>query len=230
MHNPNGSQPLRRKRKYINQMKSMSIMHFILCFFVTINNMLIFLMFNRWKRSLDMAKSLCELQSQLSNGHISYKCEDLNKKSKKESKRKRGIKKQIEDKNCVENCSDLQLYIKCQSTMSLGNFPSSKELACLDKDFLKKHCNLGYRGDRIIQLAKLVESGKLNLQKFEGGESHTLSSQEVFVKLNRIKGFGPFACANLMMCMGFYEVVPLDSETRRHLRQVRASNISSLSE
>jgi hypothetical protein len=38
--------------------------------------------------------------------------------------------------------------------------------------------------------------------------------------LKGIDGFGPFTCANVLMCMGFYHVIPTDSETIRHLRQV----------
>ncbi|KAG2666936.1 hypothetical protein I3760_15G088900 [Carya illinoinensis] len=178
-----------------------------------------------WKRSLDMAKALCELQSQLANGLISMECEDLNKKSlHKGSKRKRVTEKLTEDKKCAEDCSDSQM-LNGKNTTSLGNFPSSRELVSLDEYFLKKHCNLGYRAKRILQLAKRVESGKLDLQKFEK-ESNSVSAQEVYAKLKRVKGFGPFACANLMMCMGFYEMVPMDSETRRHLQQVLASIIS----
>ncbi|KAG2666935.1 hypothetical protein I3760_15G088800 [Carya illinoinensis] len=179
-----------------------------------------------WKRSLDMAKALCELQSQLANGLISMKCEDLNKKSSnKGSKRKRVTEKLTEDKKCAEDCSDSQM-LNGKNATSLGNFPSSRELVSLDEYFLKKHCNLGYRAKRILQLAKRVESGKLDLQKFEK-ESNSISAQEVYVKLKRVKGFGQFACANLMMCMGYYEMVPMDSETRRHLQQVLTS-ITSL--
>ncbi|XP_035549448.1 uncharacterized protein LOC118349308 [Juglans regia] len=178
-----------------------------------------------------MAKALCELQSQLANGSlISTKCEDLNKKSlNKGSKRKRAATEKLtEDKKCAEDCSDSQM-LNGKSTTSLGNFPSSRELVSLDEYFLEKHCNLGYRAKRILQLAKHVESGKLDLQKFEK-ESNRVSAQEVFVKLKRIKGFGPFACANLMMSMGFYEMVPMDSETRRHLQQVHGREKENVKE
>ncbi|XP_041020590.1 uncharacterized protein LOC121262259 [Juglans microcarpa x Juglans regia] len=178
-----------------------------------------------------MAKALCGLQSQLANGLISTKCDDLNKKSpNKGSKRKRAATEKLtEDKKCAEDRSDSQMLNGKGMPSDLGNFPSSRELVSLDEYFLEKHCNLGYRAKRILQLAKHVESGKLDLQKFEK-ESNSVSSQEVFVKLKRIKGFGPFACANLMMCMGFYEMVPMDSETRRHLQQVHGKEKENVKE
>ena len=98
---------------------------------------------------------------------------------------------------------------------ALGNFPSSKELATLTKDYLEKRCKLGFRACYIFELAKRVEGGKLKLKL-----KKTSSYEEIFDNLSKIKGFGPYACATLMMCIGFYQMVPMDTETKRHLQQV----------
>nr|XP_011471034.1 PREDICTED: uncharacterized protein LOC105353496 [Fragaria vesca subsp. vesca] len=100
----------------------------------------------------------------------------------------------------------------------LGNFPSSEELAMLDgKTFKEVTSNiLGYRAKDILKLAKDVESGKIRLDEFEGLED----KDDMFHKFRQIRGFGPFASANAMMCVGYYHKVPVDTETIRHLKEV----------
>ncbi|KAM7473081.1 hypothetical protein LguiB_020324 [Lonicera macranthoides] len=96
-----------------------------------------------------------------------------------------------------------------------------KELASLDEDALNKQCNLGYKAAHILNFAKKVESGKIKLEKYE----QEISSKKIFDSLMKINGFGPFVSANVLMCLGFYQKVPVDSETMRHLRQVHGIEI-----
>uniref|UniRef100_A0A6N2NHQ2 HhH-GPD domain-containing protein n=1 Tax=Salix viminalis TaxID=40686 RepID=A0A6N2NHQ2_SALVM len=118
----------------------------------------------------------------------------------------------VEDDSC-ERCSScrgsdsgapdsLQSHNGIQPGVNkmIGNFPSPRELANLDESFLAKRCNLGYRAIRIIKLAQSI-----------------LADQ-----FRKIDGFGPFTCANVLMCMGFYHIIPTDSETVRHLKKVHA--------
>ncbi|CAN8323428.1 unnamed protein product [Cochlearia groenlandica] len=95
-----------------------------------------------------------------------------------------------------------------------GNFPSAKEIVTLGKDLIKEHCKLGYRADLIILLAHEVESGWLNLEKMEKMEVKKLTT-----KLNKIQGFGPFVTSTVLMCIGYYHLVPSDTETLRLLKQ-----------
>ncbi|KAF5734506.1 hypothetical protein HS088_TW16G00955 [Tripterygium wilfordii] len=96
-----------------------------------------------WKRSLEMAKALCELQQ---------KVIDL----KPIGKRTRYMRNQ------AENVSGKK--VKGRVT---GNCPSAKELSSLDEDFLKQHCKVGYRSKRIIQLAKEYKKGTSMLNEVE---------------------------------------------------------------
>ena len=59
----------------------------------------------------------------------------------------------------------------------------------------------------------------LVLEKLEM-ECNLWSYKVVHRKLSELKGFGPFVVATILMCMGCYEKVPVDSETKRHLNQV----------
>lgn len=113
---------------------------------------------------------------------------------------------------------------KLSSFNQLGNFPSPKELATLDESFLAKRCGLGYRAGRIIKLAKGIVEGRIQLKELEESCSNpSLSNYDKLAEqLRGIDGFGPFTCANVLMCLGYYHVIPTDSETIRHLKQVHA--------
>lgn len=106
-----------------------------------------------------------------------------------------------------------------------GNFPSPSELANLDESFLANRCKLGYRASYIIKLARAIVEGKIQLRQLEElseGASLSIYTQ-LDDQLKQIKGFGPFTRANVLMCMGYYHVIPTDSETIRHLKQVLCS-------
>ncbi|KAK4428228.1 hypothetical protein Salat_1122400 [Sesamum alatum] len=95
----------------------------------------------------------------------------------------------------------------------IRNFPTPKEIACLDEETLNRHCNLGYRASIILDLARNIQNGSLNLADFE---SATCDESSIRQRLLKIKGFGPFTVANIMMCLGF---------TKRSLSTLRLSNI-----
>ncbi|XP_065634813.1 uncharacterized protein LOC112013320 isoform X2 [Quercus suber] len=169
----------------------------------------------KWTRTLDMARALCELQAELADG---WNSENIVKHPKKKGiKRKKFARKQSKVNKCVDqSCSNSQLLEGNNNKVkALGNFPSSKELATLTEGYLEKRCKLGYRACQIFELAERAEEGKLKLKL-----KKTSSYEEIYDKLSKIKGFGPYACATLMMCIGFYQVVPMDTETKRHLQQV----------
>ncbi|KAM3377855.1 hypothetical protein P3S68_010268 [Capsicum galapagoense] len=114
----------------------------------------------------------------------------------------------------------------------LGNFPSPKGLAGLDESFLATRCGLGYRTGRIVKLAKGIVDGRIQLKELEEACSNPSSSNydKMTEQLREIDGFGPFSCANVLMCLGYYHVIPTDSETIRHLKQVhrRTSTIQEV--
>ena len=100
-----------------------------------------------------------------------------------------------------------------------GNFPSAQELANLgSEELLRNKCKLGYGAGPILSLAKAVTNGEINLldYEFEFNRDEGL----MFQKLKRIKGFGDFVTCNVLMCMGFYQRIPIDTETIRHIKQV----------
>ena len=134
----------------------------------------------------------------------------------------------MENNLCKELCTadsrllcDRQLSRETSFDM-VGNFPTPSELAKLDENFLAKRCKLGYRASRIVKLAQSIEEGRIQLIQLEETcmERSLSSYNKLAEQLRQIDGFGPFTCANVLMCMGFYHVIPTDSETVRHLKQV----------
>lgn len=101
-----------------------------------------------------------------------------------------------------------------------GDFPSPEEIVGLDVNFLAKRCGLGYRAKRIWKLAKDICEGTIDLNSFEAPKAGELQVEDVKQGLLQLQGFGPYTCANVLMCLGEYSIVPADTETVRHLKQV----------
>eukprot|EP00439_Symbiodinium_sp_Y106_P044737 s401_g5.t1 len=98
----------------------------------------------------------------------------------------------------------------------LGAFPSAAVLAKVTPSRLKKLCGVGYRAERILKLARAATTGSLDLLS-----DPKLQQEEASQRCKGIYGLGPFGLANALQLLGFYEDIPADSETCRHLRQAR---------
>ncbi|KAK9053495.1 hypothetical protein SSX86_030129 [Deinandra increscens subsp. villosa] len=94
------------------------------------------------------------------------------------------------------------------------NFPNAEEVSGFDRNKLKKM--LGYRGDNILDLAVDVTTGKINLDSY----SRYMNGDDLYKELIKIKGIGDFVSCNILMCIGFYHRIPVDSETLRHMLQI----------
>ncbi|KAL0736814.1 hypothetical protein Bca4012_013024 [Brassica carinata] len=105
-----------------------------------------------------------------------------------------------------------------------GNFPSAKEIASLDKELINEHCKFGYRANWIVKLAKMVESGKLNLEEMERRD---MTAEQVSEKLKKLTGFGAFVTATVLMCIGYYHLLPSDIETLRIFRETLETTAQS---
>ncbi|KAM0039977.1 putative DNA glycosylase [Helianthus debilis subsp. tardiflorus] len=185
----------------------------------------------QWSRTLSMARALCELQLELQITNIAPKT-PAGKESSKRKIKSRNLGKRCGEEDVKSTCeADGTLKVDESNSektelpfhSAMGNFPSPEELAGLNVDFLGKRCNLGYRASRILGLAQSVVEGRINLKKLEqdcGGEASLSNYMKINEQLGEINGFGPFTRANVLMCLGFYHVVPSDSETLRHLNQV----------
>ena len=97
-----------------------------------------------------------------------------------------------------------------------GGFPTPRQLARTRVDTLKRRCKVGYRAQRIVQLARQVVRGELDLTTFEDPARPT---EQVYAELKQIHGIGDYAAGNICHLLGRYDRLAIDSETYRHFRQ-----------
>jgi len=87
-------------------------------------------------------------------------------------------------------------------------FPLPKSIAQADVETLRQEARLGYRAPYVLELARRVDSGALDLEALKTAE---LPTDELRKRLRAIKGVGPYAVANLLMLLGHYDAIPIDS-------------------
>jgi 3-methyladenine DNA glycosylase/8-oxoguanine DNA glycosylase len=87
-------------------------------------------------------------------------------------------------------------------------FPTPDQLAATDTDVLRSAAGLGYRAPYVLELARAVASGRLDLEGFKTSDLPTL---ELRRELLALKGVGDYAAANLLMLLGRYDFIPVDS-------------------
>jgi 3-methyladenine DNA glycosylase/8-oxoguanine DNA glycosylase len=87
-------------------------------------------------------------------------------------------------------------------------FPTPDQLAATDQETLRSAAGLGYRAPYVLELARSVVSGTLDL---EGFKTAGIPISQLRKQLLAIKGVGEYAAANLLMLLGRYDFVPVDS-------------------
>jgi 3-methyladenine DNA glycosylase/8-oxoguanine DNA glycosylase len=91
-------------------------------------------------------------------------------------------------------------------------FPSPTAMAEADEGFYRDVVRAGYRGPYFRSLAASVAGGELDLEELAGDAD--LTDEEVEAKLLELPGVGPYAAAHVMMLLGRYSRLILDSWTR----------------
>lgn len=119
----------------------------------------------------------------------------------------------------LQMCSELGRRLSVDGedgNVVVAAFPTARQVHDAGPAFLKERCRLGYRASWVAELATKFLSGEIDSLKLEDGE---ITSDTVFKALKDLKGFGPFASANVMQLMGRFDVCPYDTETTRLFRE-----------
>lgn len=91
-------------------------------------------------------------------------------------------------------------------------FPAPEALAAATPDELAERAGLGYRAPWVHALAREVAAGERDLERWrESG----LSTPELARELKTVKGIGDYAAATLLMLLGRYDELAVDSVFRR---------------
>lgn len=96
-------------------------------------------------------------------------------------------------------------------------FPTPEVMAAADESFYRERARAGYRGAYLRALAADVAEGRLDLETLL---DPALDDDEVAARLLAIAGVGPYAVAHVMMLLGRYKRLILDSWTRPKYRVV----------
>lgn len=94
-------------------------------------------------------------------------------------------------------------------------FPTPAAIARARPNSLRARCGVGYRDKRIVELARMFESGEVELAWFENAAR---PAEEIRAALLELPGIGPYAANNLLQLLGRYAHLPLDTESVRHGR------------
>jgi 3-methyladenine DNA glycosylase/8-oxoguanine DNA glycosylase len=86
-------------------------------------------------------------------------------------------------------------------------FPMPERLAAADEEALRS-AGLGYRAPYVLELARSITEGNLDLEALK---SAGLPTAELRKRLLAIKGVGDYAAANLLILLGHYDFLPVDS-------------------
>jgi N-glycosylase/DNA lyase len=98
-------------------------------------------------------------------------------------------------------------------------FPTPEAMARKKSAFYTETVRAGYRGEYLRSLARSVASGRLDLERLGRASADELPDDEVEAQLLALPGVGPYAAAHIMMLLGRYSRLILDSWTRpKYLR------------
>ncbi len=93
-------------------------------------------------------------------------------------------------------------------------FPSPEAVAAAGEDVFKQNIRLGYRNASVLRITRDVVEGKLD---FEALKESGLPTHELRRRLLTLPGVGPYSAATLLMILGRYDELGIDTELKAHV-------------
>ena len=116
---------------------------------------------------------------------------------------------------CTTNCDWRNTKKMCEALCKLGgvNFPLPADILKYTPKKLAKLAPLGYRSGTIHNVARLTENGRLPLDKW----SQEGDFDMIRHSLLEIRGIGPYCANHMLVLLGYYGNIPVDSEVLKYL-------------
>jgi 3-methyladenine DNA glycosylase/8-oxoguanine DNA glycosylase len=95
-------------------------------------------------------------------------------------------------------------------------FPKPEQVAAASPAALRNKVRAGYRAPAILELARRVARGELEIEAFKASSLPTLDLRKELLK---IRGVGPYAAANLLMILGRSDFIPIDTYALKMVSQ-----------
>ncbi len=106
-------------------------------------------------------------------------------------------------------------------------FPTPEAMATAGEKFYRDVVRAGYRGKYLLTLARTVADGSVDLEDLARANPHEVSDDQVAARLQALPGVGPYAAAHIMLILGRYSRLILDSWTRpTYSRLVRQRKVA----
>jgi N-glycosylase/DNA lyase len=102
-------------------------------------------------------------------------------------------------------------------------FPTAEAMAEAPEKWYREVARAGYRGAYLRTLAASVAAGEVELEELGVAPAEELPDAEVERRLLALPGVGPYAAAHVMMLIGRYSPLILDSWTRPKYAKVNGS-------
>ena len=125
---------------------------------------------------------------------------------------------------CTTNCTwsaTVRMVTALVQELGIGDerrtFPAPAAVAAAGDEFFVGVAKTGYRGPYLRSIAADVASGALDLEALT---DPALADDVVAERLLALPGVGPYACAHMMMLLGRYRRLILDSWTRPTYRRL----------
>lgn len=97
---------------------------------------------------------------------------------------------------------------------ALRAFPTPAQVAAADPALFANSIRMGYRNAYVQTLAQEIVTGARDLEALKTAQ---FSAVETKKAVKAIKGIGDYAAHTLMMLLGHYSELPIDSELRSHV-------------
>jgi 3-methyladenine DNA glycosylase/8-oxoguanine DNA glycosylase len=110
-----------------------------------------------------------------------------------------------------------ELGIAAEGAPEHRSFPTPAAMAAAGEEFYRDVARAGYRGAYLRSLAASIVEGGLDLEAIADPE---LPDAEAAERLLALPGVGPYAVAHVMMLLGRYRRLILDSWTRPTYRRL----------
>ena len=117
---------------------------------------------------------------------------------------------------CTTNCDwrNTKKMTARLCDMAGGAFPSPGQLLRFTEAQLAERASLGYRARTVLEAAQLAEDGGLPLDDL----ARRREFAEIGERLAGIWGVGPYCVRHMLVLLGSFDEIPVDSEVLKYLR------------
>jgi 3-methyladenine DNA glycosylase/8-oxoguanine DNA glycosylase len=116
---------------------------------------------------------------------------------------------------CTTNCSwsNTKMMVSNLCDLEDGCFPSPETILRTGINKLQKNCRVGYRGKPIYELSNAVVKGDFDPDSLLIGND----VEQIKKKLISFNGIGKYSVNHILMLLGHYSEIPVDSEVTSYI-------------